>query len=178
MLEGIVLGKAQIGQKVETDVELVTKSKYAYFVFYPGDFTFVCPTEILELNALSSKLEEEGVEIFAISPDSPYVHKAWLEAPTKNRGLASMVNLPLYTDYGNELFYTFLDRYDSQARSDVLVYIGEGGEEEVVYQRTNPLDVGRNFEDVLRLVQSLNELEGKPNHYCTRELPSQPLPKE
>ena len=64
------------------DVVTVTKAdvvgKWSVFVFYPADFTFVCPTELEDLQSHYAELQEMGVEVFSVSVDSEFVHKAWL----------------------------------------------------------------------------------------------------
>lgn len=56
------------------------KGKWALFFFYPADFTFVCPTELVDLAEKYDKLKEMGVEVFSVSADTHYVHKAWYDA--------------------------------------------------------------------------------------------------
>ena len=56
------------------------KGKWSVFVFYPADFTFVCPTELADLQDQYAQLQELGVEVFSVSVDSAYVHKAWSDA--------------------------------------------------------------------------------------------------
>ena len=64
--------------KTVTSEEL--KGKWALFFFYPADFTFVCPTELVDLAEKYDRLKEMGVEVFSVSTDSHYVHKAWHDA--------------------------------------------------------------------------------------------------
>lgn len=56
------------------------KGKWALFFFYPADFTFVCPTELVDLAEKYDRLKELGVEVFSVSTDSHFVHKAWYDA--------------------------------------------------------------------------------------------------
>ena len=56
------------------------KGKWALFFFYPADFTFVCPTELVDLAEKYDRLKELGVEVFSVSTDSHFVHKAWHDA--------------------------------------------------------------------------------------------------
>ena len=56
------------------------KGKWAVFFFYPADFTFVCPTELVDLSDKYDRLKEMGVEVFSVSTDTHYVHKAWHDA--------------------------------------------------------------------------------------------------
>ena len=56
------------------------KGKWAIFFFYPADFTFVCPTELVDLAEKYEKLQSLGVEVYSVSTDSHFVHKAWHDA--------------------------------------------------------------------------------------------------
>ena len=80
----------KIGQQVpefklaayhENEIKEITlsdfKGKWLVLVFYPADFTFVCPTELEDLAALYPKFQEAGAEVISVSTDTPYVHKAW-----------------------------------------------------------------------------------------------------
>ena len=58
--------------------------KWSVFVFYPADFTFVCPTELEDVQNSYAELKELGCEVYSVSTDSEYVHKAWSEASTKS----------------------------------------------------------------------------------------------
>ena len=53
------------------------RGKWTVLVFYPGDFTFICPTELQELGELYSEIQKVGAEILSVSTDSAFVHKAW-----------------------------------------------------------------------------------------------------
>ena len=56
------------------------KGKWAIFFFYPADFTFVCPTELVDLAEKYEELKKMGVEVFSVSTDTHFVHKAWHDA--------------------------------------------------------------------------------------------------
>ena len=66
------------------EIETVTKQdvlgKWAVFVFYPADFTFVCPTELEDVQNNYATLQAAGVEVYSVSVDSEFVHKAWADA--------------------------------------------------------------------------------------------------
>ena len=72
-------------------IRTVTKEdvigKWSLFFFYPADFTFVCPTELKDLADHYDQFKEEGCEIYAVSTDSEYVHKAWADASETIRGI-------------------------------------------------------------------------------------------
>jgi len=68
--------KGEFLEVTEKDIE----GKWAVFFFYPADFTFVCPTELGDLQDKYAELQERGVEVFSVSTDTHFVHKAWQDA--------------------------------------------------------------------------------------------------
>lgn len=70
------------------------KGKWVVLMFYPGDFTFICPTELEEAANMSEELKKKGAEILSVSTDSVYVHKAWHEQSPAIKG----VNFPMLSD--------------------------------------------------------------------------------
>ncbi len=84
------------------------KGKWMAFVFYPADFTFVCPTELEELAGLHDEFKKEGAEIFSVSTDTVFVHKAWHE---HSKAIAK-VKYPMLADPSGALckmFGTYID---------------------------------------------------------------------
>ena len=78
--------------KTVTDKDV--KGKWAVFFFYPADFTFVCPTELGDLADKYTQLKEMGVEVYSVSTDTHFVHKAWHDAsPTIKK-----INYPMLAD--------------------------------------------------------------------------------
>ena len=74
------------------------KGKWVILLFYPMDWTFVCPTEILAFNDARERLQKLNTEVVCISGDSPYTHLAWLQAPREQGGLGGSVEIPLLSD--------------------------------------------------------------------------------
>ena len=73
------------------------KGKYVVLLFYPADFTFVCPTEIIAFSERAEEFRKEGCEVIAISTDSHFTHLAWVNTPREAGGLGKM-NIPLLAD--------------------------------------------------------------------------------
>ena len=71
--------------------------KYVVLLFYPADFTFVCPTEIIAFSERAEEFRKEGCEVIAISTDSEFTHLAWTNTPREAGGLGKM-NIPLLAD--------------------------------------------------------------------------------
>src|SRR5690348_731147 len=73
------------------------KGKWLVFFFYPLDFTFVCPTEILALSEAAAQFKALNTEILGVSTDSKHSHRAWINTSTKDNGLGEL-NFPLASD--------------------------------------------------------------------------------
>ncbi|MCL4145821.1 UNVERIFIED_CONTAM: hypothetical protein GTU68_015126, partial [Idotea baltica] len=76
--------------------------KYVVFFFYPLDFTFVCPTEILAFNDRVKEFRDLNAEVVACSIDSHFTHKAWTNTPRKEGGLGKL-SIPLLSDITHEI---------------------------------------------------------------------------
>ena len=71
------------------------KGKKVLLVFYPLDFTFVCPTEIVELSNLNAEFQDRNTQVICCSTDSHFSHKAWAELPAQNGGFDNKLQIPL-----------------------------------------------------------------------------------
>ena len=157
---------------------LVGGSRYVLFMFYPANFTFVCPTEIMELDGLVEQFLEVGCETFAVSGDSSFCHWAWLSGPTTVGGLGGMVNnVTLLSDPDFQLANMFEAKKPEKNLMKRKTVIFDRKTSEVVYETTNPDDVGRNLEDTLRVLKSLIALKDNPEEFCPRRSLT-PLRKE
>ena len=78
------------------------KGKYLVMVFYPFDFTYVCPTELIAFSEQLSKFKEIGAEVLGISTDSHFTHLAWINTPRKEGGLGK-IDYPLLADISKSL---------------------------------------------------------------------------
>ena len=74
------------------------RKKWVILLFYPLDFTFVCPTEVLNFSAAAEPFAKLNCQIFGISVDSIYVHKAWVDTKREDGGLGGSLNYPLLSD--------------------------------------------------------------------------------
>ena len=72
--------------------------KWVYLLFYPLDFTFVCPTEVLSFSKMAPQFAEKNCQVLGVSVDSQFVHKAWVDSKTENGGLGGKLNYPLLSD--------------------------------------------------------------------------------
>jgi peroxiredoxin (alkyl hydroperoxide reductase subunit C) len=150
--------------------------KYVVLFFYPLDFTFVCPTEILAFQDKLAEFEARNVQVIGCSVDSHFSHYAWLQTP-KNKGGINGVTFPLVADLGK----TIAKNYDVLA-GDYDYEINEDGEEQLVFvgapqayrglflidrdgvvrhQLVNDMPLGRNVDEAIRMVDALQHNEEK-----------------
>jgi peroxiredoxin 2/4 len=133
------------------------RGKYVVLFFYPLDFTFVCPTE---LHAFQDKLDEfskRNVEVLGCSVDSKFSHLAWLNTPHSRGGIQG-VTYPLLSDINKEVAkaYDVLTEDGSVALRGLFLIDREGV---VKHQVVNDLGLGRNVDEVIRLVDALQFTE-------------------
>uniref|UniRef100_A0A224XIJ4 thioredoxin-dependent peroxiredoxin n=1 Tax=Panstrongylus lignarius TaxID=156445 RepID=A0A224XIJ4_9HEMI len=128
------------------------KGKYLVFFFYPLDFTFVCPTEILAFNDRIEEFRQLNAEVVGCSVDSHFTHLAWMNTPRKEGGLGPL-KIPLLSDLTHRIskdYGVYLDDAGHALRG--LFIIDNKG---ILRQITmNDLPVGRSVDETLRLVQA------------------------
>jgi peroxiredoxin (alkyl hydroperoxide reductase subunit C) len=144
-------------RNMETLAENVKLSDYAgkwlILLFYPLDFTFVCPTE---LTAFSDRLEEingVGAEVIGVSTDSVHSHKAWIKIPRDQNGIEGL-QYPLASDVGGKLAraYNILVEEDNIALRGLFIINPEG---KLQYGVVHDLNIGRSVDETLRVLQGL-----------------------
>lgn len=131
--------------------------KYVVMIFYPLDFTFVCPTEIINFSERAEEFEKVGAQVVAVSVDSAFTHKAWVNTPRNKGGLGEM-NIPLVADITKDIArdYGVLLEDKGIALRGQFVIDGKG----VLRSMTvNDLPVGRNVDEALRLVQAFQHAD-------------------
>merc|ERR1712010_268353 len=126
--------------------------KYVVLFFYPLDFTFVCPTEIIAFNDRMAEFEALGCSLIACSTDSHFSHLAWCQKSRKEGGLGDM-NMPLLADKNMAISRAYgVLKEDEGLSFRGLFVIDKAG---TLRQMTvNDLPVGRDVEETLRLVQA------------------------
>ncbi|XP_015522545.1 peroxiredoxin 1 [Neodiprion lecontei] len=128
------------------------KGKYLILFFYPLDFTFVCPTEIIAFSDRVAEFRAIGCEIIAASTDSHFSHLAWINTPRKQGGLGEM-KIPLLADKSLKISkdYGVLDEESGIPFRGLFII----DDKQVLRQITiNDLPVGRSVDETLRLVQA------------------------
>lgn len=129
------------------------KGKWLVLFFYPLDFTFVCPTEIIALSDAVPKFKELNAEVLAASIDSIYSHKAWINTPKEDNGLGNL-NLPIASDITKSVAsdYGILLEEDGIALRGLFIINPEG---ELQYQVVHHLNIGRSVDETLRVLEAL-----------------------
>lgn len=126
--------------------------KPAVLFFYPLDFTFVCPSEIISFANRLGEFAARGVEVIAISVDSHFSHKAWKETPVEKGGIGN-VQFPLVADLKKSIARDYdVLLNDSVALRGLFLIDKEGV---VRHQVVNDLPLGRNADEALRMVDAL-----------------------
>lgn len=130
--------------------------KYAVLFFYPLDFTFVCPSELIAFDHRIEEFTSRGVEVIGCSIDSHFTHKAWRSTPINNGGIGE-VKYPLVAD----ITHSICKDYDVEADAGVAFrgsfLIDKSGV--VRHQVVNDLPLGRNIDEMLRMIDALQFTE-------------------
>ena len=128
------------------------KGKWKVLFFYPLDFTFVCPTEITAFSDSVDRFKELGTQIIGVSVDSHFSHLAWIRQPRNKGGLGS-INYPLLSDINKKIasdYGVLLEKQGIALRGLFII----DDKDIIVHSTINHLSVGRNVDEVLRLVEA------------------------
>ena len=127
--------------------------KAAVLFFYPLDFTFVCPSELIAFDHRYEEFKKRGVEVVGVSIDSEFTHNAWRNTPTENGGIGA-VKYTLAADVKHEIAKAYGIEHPEEGvalRGSFL--IDKNGI--VRHQVVNDLPLGRNIDEMLRMVDAL-----------------------
>lgn len=135
--------------------------KWSVFFFYPADFTFVCPTELEDLANKYEEFKKIGCEIYAVSCDTHFVHKAWHDASERIK----KISFPMLADPTHALATDFdvLIEEDGLAERGTFVINPEG---KIVAYEVSAGNVGRNAEELFRKVQALQFVAEHGDEVC------------
>nr|YP_009393118.1 2-Cys peroxiredoxin [Bostrychia moritziana]ARW61680.1 2-Cys peroxiredoxin [Bostrychia moritziana] len=137
--------------------------KYLILLFYPLDFTFVCPTEITAFSDMYYKIHSLNAEILGISVDSEYCHLAWMQLDRESGGVGDL-KYPLVSDLNKQisLSYNVLNNEGKSLRG--LFVIDKEGI--VQHSLVNNLDVGRSVDEALRVLQAIQYVQTHADEVC------------
>jgi alkyl hydroperoxide reductase subunit AhpC len=132
------------------------KGKYVVLFFYPLDFTFVCPTEII---AFSDKIEEfrkRGAEVLGVSVDSKFSHLAWIKTPRADGGLGGL-RYPLVSDLTKTISADYGVLLENGVALRGTFLIDKNGV--LRHALVNDLPLGRNIDETIRMIDALHFFE-------------------
>ncbi len=132
------------------------QGKYVVLFFYPLDFTFVCPTELVSFQEHLEEFKKLGVTLLGCSIDSHFTHRAWLDTPL-NKGGIEGVQYGLLSDIGGKIAKSYGVLNDECIALRGLFLIDQKGV--IRHQVINDLPLGRNVKEVLRMVEALQHVE-------------------
>ena len=149
---------AVLGNNEITDITFskVTKGKYAVVFFYPLDFTFVCPSELIAFNHRLDEFKKRNVEVLGVSIDSQFSHLAWKNTPVEKGGIGN-VGYTLVADVKHEICKAYDVESDGGVAFRGSFLIDRAGV--VRHQVVNDLPLGRNIDEMIRMIDALQFTE-------------------
>jgi peroxiredoxin (alkyl hydroperoxide reductase subunit C) len=146
-----VLANGQITDKYS--LSEATKDKYALIFFYPLDFTFVCPSELIALDHRIDEFRKRNVEVIAVSIDSQFTHHAWRNTPVDKGGIGQ-VRYTMVADINHSICQAYgVEHPQAGVALRGTFLIDRKGV--VKAQVVNDLPIGRNMGELIRLVDAL-----------------------
>lgn len=128
------------------------RGRYVILLFYPLDFTFVCPTEIVAFDELLDEFRARDTDVVGISVDSHYSHLAWKQTPVDDGGIGA-IRFPLVSDLKKEISRSYGVLHNDEVALRGLFLIDREGI--VRHTVINDLPLGRNVREALRMVDAL-----------------------
>lgn len=150
-----VLGSGEIVENF--NFKQATEGKYAVVFFYPLDFTFVCPSELIAFDHRLEEFTKRGVEVIGVSIDSHFAHNAWRNTPINEGGIGP-VKYTLVAD----MTHAICKAYDVETPDGAVAFRGSfliDKEGVVRHQVVNDLPLGRNIDEMLRMIDALQFTE-------------------
>ncbi len=137
------------------------KGKWAIFFFYPADFTFVCPTELVDMADKYEEFQSMGVEVYSVSTDTHFVHKAWWDASDSIR----KINYPMLADPTGALSRSFGVMIEEEGMSyrGTFVVNPEG---QIKLAEIQDNSIGRNADELLRKVKAAQFVATHDGEVC------------
>jgi peroxiredoxin 2/4 len=134
-----------------------SKGKYTVIFFYPLDFTFVCPSELIAFDHRLQEFKSRNVEVIGVSIDSEFTHLAWKNTPVEKGGIGQ-VGYPLVADIKHQI----CQAYDVEFADEGVAFRGSfliDRSGVVQHQVVNHLPLGRDIDEMLRVVDALQFTE-------------------
>ncbi len=146
-----VLGTGEIVE--DYNFKKATEGKLKVVFFYPLDFTFVCPSELIAFDKRMAEFEKRGVEVVSVSIDSQFTHNAWRNTPI-NQGGIGPVKYTMFADVSHRA----CKKYDVETPDGDVAFRASfliDADNVVRHQVVNDLPLGRNVDEMLRMVDAL-----------------------
>ena len=140
------------------------RDKYTVLFFYPLDFTFVCPTEIIAFSDRHEDFKALNTEVLGVSVDSEFSHLAWIQTDRKEGGIGDIA-YPLVSDIKKEIStaYNVLDPDAGVALRGLFIIDKEG----IIQHATiNNLSFGRSVDETLRTLKAIQYVQSHPDEVC------------
>ena len=140
-----------------------TKNKKILLFFYPLNFTFVCPSELIALNKKVHEFQKKNIEVIAISVDSHFSHLAWRNKSIEDGGIGE-VRFTLLSDVSQKIMKLF-----KVNTSNGIAYRGTFiiDENKIIRSFTiNDLPIGRNIDEIIRIFDAIEFLKNNSNKVC------------
>ena len=135
--------------------------KWSIFFFYPADFTFVCPTELEDLAQKYGDFKEAGCEVYSVSTDTHFVHKAWHDASPRIK----KISFPMLADPTHAISRDFGILIESDGLAERATFIIDPECKIVAYEVTAG-NVGRNAEELFRRLQACQFVHAPGDQVC------------
>lgn len=137
------------------------EGKWSVFVFYPADFTFVCPTELEDLADNYAEFQKLGTEVFSVSTDTHFAHKAWHDTSDA----IGKVNYPMLADPTHQLSRNFqvLIEEEGMALRGTFIVNPEG---QIKTLEVHDNGIGRDAKELLRKLRAAQYIAKNPNEVC------------
>lgn len=145
-------------------IEVTNKAlagKWSIFFFYPADFTFVCPTELEDLAAKYEDLKAAGCEVYSVSCDTHFVHKAWYD----HSDIIKAIKFPMLADPTGKLARDFEVMIEDEGIAERGTFI-VNPEGTIVSYEVSAGNVGRNADELLRKVQACQFVATHGDEVC------------
>ena len=142
-----------------TDADL--RGKWSVVFFYPADFTFVCPTELGDLADHYAEFQQRGVEVYSVSTDTHFVHKAWHDASDT----IGKITYPMIGDPSGTVTNNFGVMREGQGLADRATFIIDP-QGVIQAMEITAEGIGRNAEDLLRKVKAAQYVASHPGEVC------------
>tara|TARA_R110000868_G_scaffold248282_5_gene504670 strand:- start:2721 stop:3287 length:567 start_codon:yes stop_codon:yes gene_type:complete len=153
--------QAYVNGDFKTITQADLKGKWSVLFFYPADFTFVCPTELGDMADHYKTFKEMGVEIYSVSTDTHFTHKAWHDTSETIK----KIQYPMLADPTGHLarsFGVYIEEEGLAYRGTFLI----NPEGQIKLAEVNDNGIGRNADELLRKVKAAQYIAKNPNEVC------------